>query len=251
MIIGIGGTSICKFCSCPSSFDPNSITGLTLWLDASDTATITKDGSNVVSQWNDKSVTGRNMSQGTAIFRPTYTANVLNSKAGITFDGINDYLTSSTTTNITNCSIFTVMKFVADDGSQDAPIAIGRGGTPLLGMRGLYRDPSNDFVWFLNWGQSQTSALNWDTGNYHVFGAVQSGRSLRILRDASVNSYTLPSTPANDTVNIWVVGAADFASTISAFSNAVICEILFYSNALSTDNENKVKTYLKAKWATP
>ena len=34
---------------------PFGITGLKLWLDSDDSSTITKDGSNLVSQWNDKS----------------------------------------------------------------------------------------------------------------------------------------------------------------------------------------------------
>lgn len=223
----------------------------TLWLDAADLPTITKDGSNLVAQWNDKSPNGRHVSQASAGSKPVYTTNVLNGKPGISFDGSNDYLSSATTTNIANCSIFTVMRLTTVDATQDCAIAIGRGGTPNLGMRGIFRDPSNSFVWFLNWGQSQTSNLTWDAGNYHMFGVVQSGKSVRILKDASVDSYTLANTPANDSVNIWVVGAADFAGAISAYANAVICEIVFYASALSLENEALVKNYLKTKWKTP
>jgi hypothetical protein len=42
---------------------PSDFNGLQLWLDASDSSTITKDGSNKVSAWNDKSVNEFNLSQ--------------------------------------------------------------------------------------------------------------------------------------------------------------------------------------------
>lgn len=46
---------------------------LALWLDAEDAASITLNGS-TVSQWNDKSGNGRNVSQATAALQPTYSA---------------------------------------------------------------------------------------------------------------------------------------------------------------------------------
>ncbi|MFM6254192.1 MAG: hypothetical protein ACKPEQ_34470, partial [Dolichospermum sp.] len=58
-----------------------------LWLDAADSSTITLNGS-TVSQWNDKSGNGRNAIQATATNQPAYTANGLNGKPVLTFDGI-------------------------------------------------------------------------------------------------------------------------------------------------------------------
>ena len=40
-----------------------------LWLDADDATTITKDGGNLVSQWNDKSGNARHVTQATAANR--------------------------------------------------------------------------------------------------------------------------------------------------------------------------------------
>ena len=62
----------------PPSFLPSDIPDLVLWSDANDLATITMDGSNKVSAWNDKSGNGRNWTQSTAVNQPTYTANALN-----------------------------------------------------------------------------------------------------------------------------------------------------------------------------
>ena len=64
---------------------------LALWLDAADADTITLNGSNV-SQWDDKSGNGRNVSQAVAAQQPAYDAvNKI-----ITFDGSNDYLFNAT-----------------------------------------------------------------------------------------------------------------------------------------------------------
>ncbi|MFM6022262.1 MAG: hypothetical protein ACKPER_04955, partial [Dolichospermum sp.] len=80
-----------------------------LWLDAADSSTIILNGS-TVSQWNDKSGNGRNAIQATATNQPAYTANGLNGKPVLTFDGINDFLVSSTGTYGPNVSIFAVAR---------------------------------------------------------------------------------------------------------------------------------------------
>src|SRR4051812_34337979 len=69
-----------------SSFSPTDLSGLVLWLDANDSGTITKDGSNNVSQWNDKSGNSNNAtSSGSA--SPVYSATGLNSKPALTQSG--------------------------------------------------------------------------------------------------------------------------------------------------------------------
>jgi hypothetical protein len=56
-----------------------------LWLDADDAGTITKDGGDLVSQWNDKSGNARHVTQATAANQPTYQAAGLNSKPTLYF----------------------------------------------------------------------------------------------------------------------------------------------------------------------
>ena len=62
-----------------------------LWLDAADTSTVTTV-SGAVSQWNDKSGNGRNATQGTAGSRPAYSSTGFNSRPGVSFDGIDDFM---------------------------------------------------------------------------------------------------------------------------------------------------------------
>ena len=64
---------------------------LALWLDADDFSTITLNGS-TVSLWRDKSGNGRHASQADVANQPTYTANGLNGKPELTFDGLTQFL---------------------------------------------------------------------------------------------------------------------------------------------------------------
>lgn len=78
---------------------PAKLTNLKAWYDASDTSTITAS-SNAVSQWNDKSANGYNISQATGAHQPTSGVDTLNGKNVITFDG-NDGLFNTTKSNWT------------------------------------------------------------------------------------------------------------------------------------------------------
>ena len=53
-------------------FRPWHLSGLAMWLDGADAASIALDGSNNVSQWNDKSGNGRHVTQATSGSRPAY-----------------------------------------------------------------------------------------------------------------------------------------------------------------------------------
>lgn len=80
-----------------------------LWLDASDASTITTV-SGAVSQWNDKSGNARNVTQGTAANRPVVTTAGLGGKDVITFDGIDDVLTTTLSTGLSSSfSVFAVV----------------------------------------------------------------------------------------------------------------------------------------------
>jgi hypothetical protein len=69
------------------TFSPLDVTGLILWLDANDLSTITKS-SDLVSQWDDKSGQGNDLTEATN--KPLWVDGAHNSKDTIRFDGTND-----------------------------------------------------------------------------------------------------------------------------------------------------------------
>jgi hypothetical protein len=70
-----------------SGFNLKSIAGLEMWMDGSDSTTMTFNGSNV-SEWRDKSGKGTTFTQGTALNQPTFTASARNGRSGINFPNV-------------------------------------------------------------------------------------------------------------------------------------------------------------------
>ena len=68
-------------------FAPTELTNVSLWLDASDSSTITHN-SNSISQWSDKSGNGNHAIQSTSTKQPTLVANK------VVFDGTDDHIIS-------------------------------------------------------------------------------------------------------------------------------------------------------------
>lgn len=90
-----GGTASASWSGTVAAFSPVALPGLVLWLDAGDAASLTLDGSNNVSQWNDKSGNARHAVQATVLNRPGYYANQLNGKGAVRGNGTSTHLTNS------------------------------------------------------------------------------------------------------------------------------------------------------------
>lgn len=97
-----------------------------LWLDAADATTITLVGSKV-SQWADKSGTGRHAVQGTDAARPTYVSAGLNGKSVLSFDGGDYMLTPDIFTAASDVSIFIVHQATANDAGGNGVFALQNG----------------------------------------------------------------------------------------------------------------------------
>jgi hypothetical protein len=193
---------------------PLAIASCCLWLDATDTSTITLASTKVVS-WTDKSTNAFVFNQTTVGSRPTYTSNSQNSLATLTFSATNStYLlgpsnfsigTSSyslfvvcniTVSNATFCGIFNKSLYGAQNGRilmlQDA------GSIHIQ-----YTHPGDLFL--------STTADTYTLGNYRIFElivnrtegkdyAYQNGTLLSTLTITDATNYT-------DTVNNMLIGA--------------------------------------------
>lgn len=84
---------------------------LVCWLSARDYSTLTFNGG-AVSQINDKSSTGLQFVQGTAINQPTYTASGIGNLPSMTFDGLLTKISAAAPiTQVTNITVFAVAKW--------------------------------------------------------------------------------------------------------------------------------------------
>ena len=66
--------------------------GLQMHYDADALNTFTKNASNDVSQWRDRSGNSRHAAQATSNQQPRYTLNTVGGKAGVVHDGSNDFM---------------------------------------------------------------------------------------------------------------------------------------------------------------
>jgi hypothetical protein len=115
-----------------------------LWLDASDSATITLV-SGAVSQWNDKSGNNRHATQTVSASRPTVATAALNGLDGLNFDGSNDFLETVGYIACNNSSSNTVVLAVSESS-----------GTGRRGIMGT-RPAANAEGWFLSYLSGSTA----------------------------------------------------------------------------------------------
>ncbi len=227
-----------------SLWTPKNIT-TQLWLDASDSSTILLT-SDAVSQWSDKSGNNRHLIQNTAANRPLKGINSIN------FDGINDFLsTSSTFPSLTDFSIFAVA-----DGSA----------IPTNQERGLLAiDNGNNTGYLLGYWFERTSFSGGTLSSYIGGTSLNTSSStipltiftpkiLNQIRKLTVSNSLLDngiikaSVTSGNTVttsipsNTLYVGRSD----LTYLGN--IYEIILISEAVVDDLRLKIEGYLAHKW---
>ena len=232
---------------------------LALWLDAADANTITLNGSNV-SQWNDKSGNGINLSQATAAFQPTYVTDLLNGKSGVRSDGSDDKLIAATGFAAESVMVFMVERWLewitntskaSNLWHTDLPVF----GTTNFGMRKeIYNDEmdtrisdsGNAGTTFLT-GQNSANTLNianicasqfnraTSIGNGFFNGNVIAGETITNIPPSFGGRFSL------------FVGFGEFANP-PRHANAEIFETVVVSAVLSTADRQKVEGYLAWKW---
>lgn len=148
------------------SYIPLSIANCCLWLDAADITTITKDSSNRVSTWRDKSPNAFSFTQSTDGYKPIYSINTQNGNATIAFTSGNyQYLVCQ------------------------SPFAIESGSSFALFVVGRYNDATSTMCMFAKsryTGQTGRFFINRDTGLLYIRYIPSSG----ILLDTVTENYT-------------------------------------------------------------
>jgi len=214
---------------------------LALWLDAMDTDTITLNGSNV-SQWNDKSGAGNNVSQSTASAQPSYVLNDLNNKPGITSTGGTMRLESlsNISWNFDIGSFATVCNFASANNYE-----------MLFQITSPTEGGSIDFFFLRRDQLFNTIDFNgspFNVGSLSANAAAYTGRYERnIARNTSVNGTVFTGTP-NGTFTGQVANAR---FTILGSSNSFVGslnELVVCKNYLSDANRQKLEGYLAHKW---
>ncbi len=226
---------------------PLDIDGAVLWLDADDYSTIT-ESSGKVSQWNDKSTSGFNVSQPTTAEKPTYLASGMNGRGTIRFVRSNvESLGASSVPLNANAESTTFMVYTRAS-EEHLPVFV-RG----QGVAGKV------FGYASNFGVSNKAGYFWGWNNDY---AVTSTDAITLN-----TTYLSTLTYNGDTgLKHWLDGDLTFNGTIGAVGSATsefrvgrwfssehgyygnISEIIIYDSELSNNDRQKVENYLKTKW---
>jgi hypothetical protein len=129
-----------------------------LWLDASDSSTITLD-SGKVSVWADKSGNGYNFTQSTSTKRPGITT--LNGLDAVDFDGTDDFLTASSALLTNNMSMYIVTKPVRKAVIGGLIDQYGTGSYPTLCCVNTKDSGGASTGEILYWNNSSTNGAGW------------------------------------------------------------------------------------------
>lgn len=221
-------------------FSPTDIPDLTLWLDASDTSTITQVAGSV-SQWNDKSGNGFNAIQTNGANQPVTNSRILNGHNVIDFNGTTSFINHSTSfrSMISGAAQFTIIIIYASDttsGTQSL-FAMNNGGSTILDIR---QTPTS----FAN--GSAISVSN-DSNTAPRMGVYRrSGVDRSIIRDGVMNS----NTSAVDQTYNNAVTTGRTPQGASNYLDGVVAEISLYTRYLSDSELNAWGPYSNNKWGS-
>lgn len=225
-------------------FDPLSTTPV-LWLDASDTATITDTGTFT---WADKRANGLSGIQPTAGQKPVSGTRTINSLNVLDFDGVDDHLLlPSGLYGITNGPNTLMVVCALDNVSTQQRILWG--ATATVGEIRYGLDVYSG-------GLQVLRANNSTLSNYAEKSSIGTSTDARLLtmfrNGTDIEVFHNGGVPATSTTGIngtltWM-GIGSGGPTISVPTNGVIAEILLWDRVLTDTEAENVGAYLKVKW---
>jgi hypothetical protein len=226
-------------------FVPTDITGCVLWLDASDTGTIT-EASGAVSQIDDKSSAGNHATQGTGSAQPTTGTRTQNGLNVLDFDGTGDYLSSALTASDRTQTVFGVWLLDTING-DDMGLLGSAGGTG--GRQVQFRTDTNRISVVKSWvavlGDYSVAAMAASTP-YVSVTAIGDANFIQSLNDSAEETDTESTTFT--AARTTVIGT-DAGNGLFGYLNGWIAEIVVYDTQLGLDDRATVRDYLNAKWA--
>lgn len=249
------------------AFSPSQISGLALWLDASDQTTITVTSSPDVDSWTDK-VAGHVFAQSTAAAKP-HTGASVNGRNAITFDGTDDYLNKVASDILVGSVgiIFTVFRTPgALPASNASALSTGSdAGAPTgafcapTGVQNSAGTRYNRIIEKSSSGDAQTT-IRGSTGmainSTYVLAASSTGSAYGLRVNGATETITVGAGSDNGnwfaqttTPNNTTVGAILRDGVIAGPMWGDVCEILAYDGVTLTSTQiDQVESYLAAKW---
>jgi hypothetical protein len=224
------------------TFLPTDIAGLKLWLDAS-RITGLADG-DPVGTWSDLSGNGNDATQATGSKKPTYKTNIFNSKPVVRFDGVDDFL-SFTTSDLPAFTVFLVFKATSKAGFG-GPLCLRTAtqhGFNLASDEGS----ASAYTPHLTLYDGSAETVNKKGPTTYSFPTIT---MLQVYQDSPayyLNSHS--EALANGTNGFAATGGNVGRGYQNGYFGADMAEVLIYSATLSTTERQRVESYLNSKYA--
>jgi len=234
---------------------PLVISGCIGWYDSLDLTAMAQnsDGTGAVAvgdqvgYWKDKSATAAHVTQGTGANRPTLTANQVNGRAALRFDGSNDNLSVASYSAQSSRSGLTRFMIVSSTGAAIAASTSAGGASIPVQIFGtnVYSYISSANVQWANDASAGILPLR-------IYAAVYDGSGTpslqmffnNVQQTAVASSGTLGATTPSGS------GTMHIGSNVAAnnFVNGPLAEYLIYNRTLSAGELTAVYRYLRKKW---
>lgn len=217
------------------NFVPTQISNLALWLDASDSSSIT--GSSPVTAWNDKSGLGNNATgNGTLGYV----------NKSIVFNGTNSYFTLPNGTlpfNNSSYSYFVVAKINSTASSNGL---IGGGTNSVNNQSFNIRSSGTQITtaWTNNNSNDITTNINFVTNQIFLAESLYDGTNRNVYYNGLFDKSGIPSTTRSQTNTNNVIGS----TTASQILNGNIYEIVVFSRNITVYERQQIEGYLANKW---
>ena len=242
-------------------FKPTSITGCSVWLDASDTTTITSS-SGTLSQWRDKSTNALVMGQLASTAFPTVSTAV--SPNGLQTVNFTSSQSLASTGNLTlNGPVSIFIVFNAPSGSSMFFLEHGFSGSGTTLASGFYIFGGNGTYWDLKRNGTERCASIGTVGSA-VFSNNTWYQTGFVDADTTTNTSDLAITRNGSSLTpSWYNAGQGLGSVATGSYSAPFYinptthvatatyygEIIIYNAALSVADRQKVEAYLSQKWA--
>lgn len=206
------------------------------WYIADDLTTITKDGDNLVAQWNDKLGSGHDFKQANDTNKPTWSAD------GITFDGSDNFMITDAFTYTYPQFVYMVLKqitwtnldtFYCEGTGGERPNFLQSTSTPRLKM------------------YDGGTSLNNDTATVGVFQIIRClhERYITTSKPSRIQVNNLTATTGNLNSSNWSGIAFAYNPSYGRYCNFIAKEFIFRKVNDNSTDETAIYNYLATKYS--
>lgn len=257
-MIGTGiGLGVSGFRLPSVGFSPSSISGLQLWLDASDASTVyqaaagslaTADG-DPVGQWQDKSGNARHFAQASGTNKPALKTAIKNGRNVIRWDGVDDYLDGGDILDF-GTGAFSIFIVLRNSVTTDTPVFVkdNGNGSELGVFISLNSVSSNSGITYWN-GSNNTFGYASATVAWMQPSVVRTGTGANGVTCYANGSLGATLTDSRNLSNARSIRLGQYSTGSFGKFSGDFAEILVWNVALDSTQRGQVNTYLRSKWA--